>query len=288
MAHHSIASDFIAETDQIMQLLNDNIRLIQKVTRSLNERQAHYNRWPLSGLNFATSSSVLLLLGQCPESSQICLILNKRSEKVRQPGDLCCPGGGILPRTDWLLSNIIKLPFMPLTRWSYWKKWRRHDPNTARELAILLATGLRESYEEMRLKPLGVRFLGVLPTQSLVMFDRVIYPLVVWVHRQQRFYPNWEVEKIVYIPLQELLKPGNYARYRLNSGSDSKRNQTLHATDFPCFRHTQGEETEILWGATYQITATFLKTIFDFSAPDWSALPVVNGTLGDNYLTGDQ
>ena len=193
-----------------------------------------------------------------------------------------------MPRTDRLLSNVLKLPLMPLTRWPYWKKWFRHDPNAARELAILLATCLRESFEEMRLNPLGVKFLGLLPPQSLVMFERVIYPLVAWIKRQQRFYPNWEVEKIVYIPLQELLKSENYARYRLHSGSDSSRNQALHATDFPCFRHTYKDETEILWGATYQIICTFLNSVFDFSPPDWASLPVINGSLGDNYLTGDR
>jgi hypothetical protein len=120
------------------------------------------------------------------------------------------------------------------------------------------------------------------------MFDRVIYPLVAWVDRQKRFHPNWEVEKIVYIPLRELLKSENYARYRLNSDSASNRNQTLRVNDFPCFRHTTKAETEILWGATYQITSTFLKSIFDFSAPDWTVLPVVNGTLAGNYLTGER
>ena len=148
MAHHSITSDFIAETDQIMQLLNDNIRLIQKVTRSLNERQAHYNRWPLSGLNFATSSSVLLLLGQCPESSQICLILNKRSPIVRQPGDLCFPGGGISLFFDSCLARFFSLPVTSLGRWPYWPDWKQLHPGQARILSILWATGLRESFEE--------------------------------------------------------------------------------------------------------------------------------------------
>ncbi len=272
----------------MMDLLDDNVALIREVTRTLHERDYYHHSLPYGGLNFTTSSSVLLLLGRCPDTSQTCLILNKRSEKVRQPGDLCCPGGSILPRTDRFLSIVLKLPCMPLTRWPYWKKSFRHDPYTARELAILLATGLRESFEEMRLNPLGVRFLGLLPPQSLVMFDRVIYPLVAWVHRQQRFYPNWEVEKIVFIPLRELLSSENYARYRLNSGSDPDRKQTLHATDFPCFRHTTRDETEILWGATYQITCTFLKSIFNFSEPEWASLPVINGTLGANYLTGDR
>jgi hypothetical protein len=176
---------------------------------------------------------------------------------------------------------------MPLTRWPYWKQWCRSDPDTANAFAVLLATGLRESFEEMRLNPLGVRLLGLLPTQSLVMFDRVIYPLVAWVKRQHRFHPNWEVEKIVQIPLRELMKSENYARYRLDA-DDANPGQTLYATDFPCYLHRAGGETEILWGATYQIASAFLKFVFDFSAPDWASLAVVNGTLGDNYLSGSR
>lgn len=271
----------------MQHFLHDNIALIQQITDTLDAEISREQDLPLPAVNFSTASSVLFLLGRHPHSAQLCLILTKRSLKVRQPGDLCCPGGSIAHRRDAFLSNLLKLPFLPLGRWSHWKFWCQRNAQAARTLAILLATGLRESFEEMRLNPLGVRFLGLLPPQSLVMFDRVIYPLVAWVHRQQRFYPNWEVEKIIFIPLQELLRSENYARYCLNSGSGTNRNQTLHATDFPCFRHTYKGETEILWGATYQITCTFLKSIFDFSEPDWVSLPVVNGTLSDNYLTGE-
>ncbi len=272
----------------MQQFLHDHIALIQKVADTLDAEISREQDFALQAVNFSTASSVLFLLGRHPHSSLPCLILTKRSLKVRQPGDLCCPGGSIARRRDTFLSNLLKLPFLPLGRWPHWKFWCQRNAQAAQTLAILLATALRESLEEMRLNPLGVRFLGLLPPQSLVMFDRVIYPLVAWVHRQQRFYPNWEVEKIVLIPLQELLRSENYARYRLNSGSDSNRKQTLHATDFPCFRHTYKGETEILWGATYQITCTFLKVIFDYSPPDWSALPIVNGTLVDNYLTGER
>ena len=268
--------------------LPNNTVLIQQVAHILHEENRKEADFPIQAVNYSTASSVLFLLGRHPQSSQPCLVLTKRSSKVRQPGDLCCPGGSIAPRWDAILSNLLKLPFLPLARWPNWKFWRQRNAHAARILAVLLAAGLRECFEEMRLNPLRVKFLGVLPSQSLIMFDRVIYPLVAWVYRQQRFYTNWEVEKIVYIPLQELLKPENYARYRLNSPSDSSHNQSLHVTDFPCFRHSYGGETEILWGATYQITSTFLNFIFDYSPPDLNTLPVVNGTLGDNYLTGER
>ena len=80
-------------------------------------------------------------------------------------------------------------------------------------MALLLAASLREGLEEMRLNPLGVEFLGALPLQRLVMFKREIYPFVGWVGRQRRFFPNWGVTDIVYIPLGTFLDPKRYARY---------------------------------------------------------------------------
>ncbi|OQX24566.1 MAG: hypothetical protein BWK80_20125 [Desulfobacteraceae bacterium IS3] len=124
-------------------------------------------------------SAVLLLLGPHSEKatvSESCVILNKRSRKVRQPGDLCCPGGSMMPLVDPALARLLTLPGFPLTRWEGWRSWRDRHPDKARQMAIFLATGLRECFEEMRLNPLGVRFLGPLPSQHLRMFRRVIYP----------------------------------------------------------------------------------------------------------------
>jgi hypothetical protein len=270
----------------MQHLLDDNDALIRHVVRALymlNDRETFFSP---EGINFPTSSSVLFLLGRQPDTAQPCLILNKRSLSVRQPGDLCCPGGSISPRLDAFYAKLLRLPVSPLTRWPYWPRWCRRNSHAAQLLSIILATGLRESFEEMRLNPLGLKFLGLLPPQSLVMFDRVIYPLVAWVNRQRRFYPNWEVEKIVSIPLSELLKSENYARYRLQKGTVSNPKQALHASDFPCFCHKYKNESEVLWGATYQMTTAFLESIFDFYPPDLTSLPVIHGILDDNYLTG--
>ena len=276
----------------MQHLLKDNSALTHHIIRALHAGNNRDLFFPAEEFNFDTASAVLFLLGSCTDASRDlnypCLILNKRSSRVRQPGDLCCPGGGIAPRLDNFLSALIKLPFMPLGRWPHWPDWRRRKSTQARILAILLACALRESVEEMRLNPFGLTFLGMLPPQSLVMFERVIYPLVGCLNRQQRFYPNWEVEKLVYIPLAELLKPENYARYRLQTGAAPDRTQTLIANDFPCFRHRTKNETETLWGATYQITTAFVENIFGFNPPDISILPVINGSLDENYLTGNR
>jgi len=138
----------------------------------------------------------------------------------------------------------------------------------------------------MRLNPMGVKFLGPLPSESLVIFYRVIYPMVVWVTRQNRFFPNWEVEKVVRIPLRNLLNPENYARYRVNFQVPHEDGQNGDDPDFPCFFHKNQNEKEVLWGATYRIVTVFLELVFGFRTPDMSTLPVINGTLDESYYNG--
>ena len=225
------------------------------------------------------------MLGRYPQKGRFagepCLILNKRSVNVRQPGDLCCPGGRVSRRLDAGLATLLRLPMLPLARWHYWQHWRKTRPRDAKWLRFLLATGLRESVEEMRLNPFGLDFLGPLPAQPLVMFQRVIYPMVVWVLSQKRFYPNWEIEKIIYIPLRDLLNPARYARYRLRFEAQSTAPQV---NTFPCFRYEKENKAELLWGATYRITAVFLEYVFGFVPPDVNSLPEIHGRLSRAYL----
>ena len=72
-------------------------------------------------------------------------------------------------------------------------------------MSLYLTTSLRESFEEMRLNPFSIKFLGPLPPQNLRVFQKIIYPMVGWVEGNHRLKTNHEVEKIVYIPLKVLL-----------------------------------------------------------------------------------
>jgi hypothetical protein len=220
------------------------------------------------GISSATgTSAVLFLLGQhcgSPDlSMEPCAIFNKRSVKVKQAGDLCFPGGSIAPKLDSSLSKLLYLPFSPLRRWPYWKRLNRLKRDEGRRLALLFTSSLRESFEEMWLNPFRVTFLGPLPSESLEMFDRVIYPMVGWIPSQKDFVPNWEVERIVYIPLRDLLKPDHYSRYRLHMGSRSQNGRDLGIQDFPCFLHGRGDHAEVLWGATYRIVMTSFNWSLD-------------------------
>lgn len=274
----------------MQNLFKNNSTLIEHIIQVLYERNTSGPVFPQEGIDLTTASAVMFLLGKLPKThpnaGEPGLILNKRSVKVKQPGDLCCPGGSIAPRLDYYLSWFLKWPFMPLKRWPYWSHWCRQRPQEAQLLALLFATSLRESLEEMRLNPFGVKLLGLLPPQSLVMFDRVIYPVVAWVNHQHRFYPNWEVEKVIYIPLHDLLNPENYVRYRLQMGGLSNPGQTSLTNDFGGFRFAFQDEPELLWGATYRLTTVFLDYIFGFVPPELTSLPVVNGSLDQDYLTG--
>jgi hypothetical protein len=274
-----------SNSECIQNLLRQPPRLIKHITRRLYARISRQSVFPGDGIDWQSASAVLFLLGRHPQTGSLsgepCLILNKRSTRVRQPGDLCCPGGRVSRRLDAGLATLLKLPILQLARWPHWPQWRKTRPRDAKWLRLLLATGVRESIEEMRLNPFGLAFLGPLPAQPLVMFQRIIYPLVVWVSGQKRFYPNWEVEKIIYIPLRDLLNSTRYARYRLRFEAQST---TPQINTFPCFRYAKGNKEEVLWGATYRITAVFLDCVFGFVPPDLNSLSEIHGSLSRSYL----
>jgi len=273
-------------SESIHNLLQQTPELVAHITRRLCVQNNRNPLFPGDGVDWQSASAVLFLLGRHPQQGRLsgepCLILNKRSENVRQPGDLCCPGGRVSPRLDAGLATFLKLPIFHLARWPHWPHWHKTRPRDAKRLRLLLATGVRESMEEMRLSPFGLEFLGPLPAQQLVMFQRVIYPMVIWISGHKRFFPNWEVEKIIYIPLRNLLNPAGYARYRLRFGDQPGHTP---ANIFPCFRYGKGNRAEILWGATYRITAAFLSDVFDFVPPDLDSLPAIHGSLSKSYLS---
>jgi hypothetical protein len=282
---HSISSSIAGH-------LSDHARLAARITQALAGRAEKTETYGRVAEDFATASAVLLLIGPCGAApgrpEEVCLILNKRSARVRQPGDLCCPGGSVSPRIDFFLGRLLGLPLSPLGRWPLWRRWRRQRPIEARWLALFLATGLREAFEEMRLNPLRARFLGPLPQHRLVLFRRSIYPLAAWVSARAAFRPNWEVQSVVRIPLRQLLDPEGYVRYRLKMAWNGSSASGQTPSDYPGFRFRDAAGQEVLWGATYRIVTIFLETVFDFAPPPLESLPVVEGHLGDVYLTGER
>ncbi|MFZ2448829.1 MAG: CoA pyrophosphatase [Syntrophobacteraceae bacterium] len=236
------------------------------------------------------TSSVLLLLGeQAPRNGgppEICVILNKRSKEVKQPGDLCCPGGAVESRFDSWYARLLALPGTPLSRWPCWSGLRRDEPERADFLSLLLAAGVRESWEEMRLNPFRLKFLGPMPSQCLILFRRVIHPMVVWVSRQKKYRLSWEVERIVRIPVRALLNPYNYATYRLFVPPHMEWRFRGKTVDFPCFVYCHDGRAELLWGVTFRIVTLFLEMAFGFALPDPATLPLVPASLDEDYVNG--
>jgi hypothetical protein len=283
----STESSFLPPSQQLL----DDMPALLKHIRSVLQEQAAESVGTFAGqsVHTAKASAVLFLLAAGPSpagqaAAEPYLILNKRSAKVRQPGDLCCPGGSIAPRLDPLIASMLRLPGSPLRRWKPWPQWRKNYPLQSRKLALLFATALRESVEEMRLNPLGVELLGPLPPQSLVMFQRNIYPLACWVSSQKKFFPNWEVERIVSIPIRDLLDPSRYVRYRLRIDVPPESAPVNGIRDFACFLHRRDHRIERLWGATFRIAMKFLDTVFNFRPPPIGSLPTVEGKIDEKYI----
>jgi hypothetical protein len=255
-----------------------NQRLLKDHIRSRILERAEAAHFGADGQNDATAAAVLFLLGMHRPSqgrpAEPCLIFNKRSCHVRQPGDLCFPGGGLSPHLDDLLARLLRLPGFPLFRWDPDSRRGSRRPVMLPGMSRLLATSLRESFEEMRLNPFRIRFLGPMAPVPFKRRGRIIYPMVAWNCGQKTFSPNWEVDRIVYIPLRRFFHSGAYAKLPV-AHRPRHMNKTLPMGAFPCLVYESRERREILWGLTYRIVMRFLGIVFDFTPPKMSSLPVV-------------
>ncbi|MCJ7593736.1 MAG: hypothetical protein MUO52_03060, partial [Desulfobacterales bacterium] len=119
---------------------------------------------------------------------------------------------------------------------------------------------------------------------ELEIFGRVLYPMVGWIRLQNRYLTNWEVERVVTIPLRDLLNQEHYACYRIRFNMNQMDGTGECTEDFPCFRDEK--ERVILWGVTYEMVMSFLDLVFGFKAPDLPALPVIHASLSERYLQG--
>jgi 8-oxo-dGTP pyrophosphatase MutT (NUDIX family) len=274
--------------DDLLTRLSDPPRLTAAVADALLAAAGVGTSFVTPAGDVAAASAVLFLLGRCDAGSgragEVGLVLNKRSRRVRQPGDLCCPGGGV-SRVDFAAARLLALPLGPLGRWPHWRRWRRERPLEARWIALYLATALREAFEEMRLNPVRVRFLGPLPPNRLQLFRRAIYPLAAWTSQRAGYRPNWEVDRIVHLPLRALLDPSRYVCYRISRTPGGPPRGPVRR--LPAFRLPGSGDGDILWGATYRIAMDFMKIVFGFEAPPLEGLPVVDGELAESYLTGE-
>jgi 8-oxo-dGTP pyrophosphatase MutT (NUDIX family) len=214
--------------------------------------------------------------------------LIKRSSRVTQPGDLSCPGGLLHNYLDPLLRFFITSGLVPVLQGRSLKYIHMRGTDTSRMITLFLTNAIREAWEETGLRPWNILFQGPLPTYSLLLFKRTIFPLVCFVRKEWHFYPNPEVESIVEIPLKTFFNERNYGLYNVETSDQSKTNRGV-PKEFPCLivHDNQGNE-EILWGATFYIIMNFLNIVLGFEMPDYHAKRIIRRTLGPEYITGYQ
>jgi 8-oxo-dGTP pyrophosphatase MutT (NUDIX family) len=213
-------------------------------------------------------------------------LLNKRSKRVLQPGDLCAPGGGIHLFLDSFTQKILQFGLLPGVGGPGLKLARRRGKEVYEKVLFLLGNALRESWEELRLSPFNVEFLGPLPTYSLSSRRWIIFPLVGRVKHSWQPKLSWEVEKIVSIPLSSFFKAENFAVYSLEVPEKLGALGIPNPWEFPCLVHREKNEEEILWGATFKVIQTFFQIVFHFPFPSPDARRVIRRPLASNYLTG--
>ncbi len=159
-------------------------------------------------------SAVLLLL--YPKDGEYCVMFNKRSEEVEfNKGDMCFPGGG-------------------------------KDP----EDTDLVATAVRETHEEMGIRPQDVTILGELD-DTVTMSGFFIHPFVGTIPYPYQFKPSTiEVAEVVEIPVSALLDVRNLreeARVLPNGHLTANRSYAYG-------RH-------LIYGATARILGQFLDIV---------------------------
>jgi len=219
-------------------------------------------------------------------SGHYLFLLSKRSKSVQQPGDLCAPGGGIHLFLDSLSGRLLRFGLLPGTRGPGATLAKQKGKSAYSKILFLLSNALRESWEELRLSPLNVEFLGPLPTYHLHHRPWVIFPLVGMVKHGWKPKLSWEVDKIVSIPLASFFDRANYAVYSLEVPERLVAQGIPNPWEFPCLVHKEGGEEEILWGATFEIIQSFFKIVFDFSFPVPDKGKIVRRLLPLNYFLG--
>lgn len=212
--------------------------------------------------------------------------LSKRSQRIPQAGDLSCPGGILQDHLDRVVMRLITSGVIPMLRNRAGKLSRQRDKKTSQTISLFLANAMREAWEEIRLNPFSVHFLGALPAYSLHLFQRIIFPVVGLVPEITSFRPNHEVESLVDIPITAFFQQKNYASIIREVDGRLPREDTERQS-LPCLIYSgpTGEE-HVLWGATFFVIIHFLEVIFNFELPAWKGKRLVRKVIDVHYLSG--
>ena len=115
-----------------------------------------------------------------PHEGEFVLQLIKRSTAVSQGGDISGPGGMLDPRLDVFLRSLLLHRIPPAFSGASRKLAMARGKTEFTNIALFFANALRESWEEIRLSPLNVKFLGALPFQNLILLRKQFSRWWVW------------------------------------------------------------------------------------------------------------
>ncbi len=111
----------------------------------------------------------------------------------------------------------------------------------------LIATALREAYEELRIEPALVTVLGALTPLYVSASNYLVQPIVGWTPHRPDFHPDpYEVAALFEIPLYELLDPANR-----RSEPWTLRGRTVEVPYYAVLG-------QIVWGATAMMLSELL------------------------------
>jgi 8-oxo-dGTP pyrophosphatase MutT (NUDIX family) len=260
--------------DKLASIPIDYKEMNLQVDNSRKEGSSHLKAAVVLLLNFKNNFG----------KSEYVFQLIKRSDTVSQGGDISCPGGMLQPGRDKFLNFFIKTGMLPAMRGRRSRPIQNGDKETASLVHLFLTNALRESWEEIGLNPFNIKFLGALPSYTLTLFARTIFPVVCLTCKPFKYRLSSEVEKILEIPVSFFFNSDNYAILDIKTSLEKDANRLPY--QMPCLIIPDGQGSEdILWGATYNIINNFLRIISDNSLPSPSFSRIFSKVLTTNYIS---
>ncbi len=278
MNFNEISKDRNRFRDLLFQRLDGGHADFVEQMRFIRKEREKGKKWSASGILIPLEFDFL--------REEYVVILNKRSIHVQQPGDLCCPGGAIERKFDRLLAYLLNWGLFPIKRSEPFKKLLQQHKQEKDIMLFILAGVLRECWEEMRLPPGKVEYLGCLPAYRLQNFSRIIFPIVGIIDGSWKARPNWEVDKIIQLPLNLFFSPANYALCSINTISPLQHKLGADFWELPCIVVPDEEGEEILWGATFKILLSFMESVFSLPLNDINPSRKIYKELPSYYYTG--
>ncbi len=222
------------------------------------------------------------------QKGEYVFLLNKRSKRVPQGGDLCAPGGRSHPIWDSIFQRLFQMGLLPGAKEMRNRLIRSREKRLYELILFFWSNALRESWEELRLNPFNIEFLGPFETYRLQSRRWIIFPLVGKIKNPWEVKLSTEVEKLVEIPITAFFQPGHYAICRFEISNEMSPQGSPRSREVPCLIFGEKEKEEILWGATYNIIREFLKVVMDRPLPFPDGQRIVHRSLALNYYTGSQ